>query len=133
MSVIWRWIARILDIRWKQRRTAEVLRVIRSVYPNQPYVLYGRWSWTDRENPIQVDILFPYIPVAVQILSWYDVDRRTCQLFCGDYEDRVRRLNRLVNRALAINLPFVQVRPDETPDEEWVRRKIPSGELVSIS
>lgn len=123
MNWVREWFRR-RERRWVEQRVQEVVHCARAVVGNQPFVLFGRWSWTDRHNPIEVHVIFPYLPAAFQVMSWYDVDRRLCQWATGDFERRRSRLSQLRHRAEQVRLLLITVSPDQWLDEGWMRAQL---------
>ena len=105
-------------------RLETLFESMHELFPNEPYVRRGEWSWhhlsgVDR----RIDLMFHYFPVCFIILSPLDTDMNLCTKLLGKgaWEERQRSLEVMRSRAEEVKCPMILAYPEDTLSTIWVK------------
>ena len=114
-------------IEYTHSREYRVFKALRSeVFPGKPYIYEGRYSWllSPKGEPLELDILFPDVPMAVEVQG--KQHQEPSKIFYNRREDWKYYLecdHIKVEACAKYNLPLMVINPDDLIDAESLRER----------
>ena len=104
-------------------RLETLFQSMRKLFPNEPYVMSGKWSWCFDQK---IDLMFHYLPVAFILLSPLDTDRLYCCKYFNEtyFHRRQESVEQLKKRAEECNCPLVVITPSDSLSEYAIGQRL---------
>lgn len=111
-----------------EERCQEILKNLTSLFTNeQPYVKNGFWSWFVVDKVESIPIVYPEIPLLVeiekyQIGTWKDVGKYCKNKIEWMYFNKVH--SGLINTSRELEIPLLLIKIDDPIDKETLKSKV---------